>query len=153
MTQSTHVLTADTETPVGTETTADKERGVRKEETSKRVATNRWLRIFLRRSRSSRIFESSWFESKWVYLPSTMSLSRARLRVSKSRRTERATEIEHSLLPVDEPLGDLELERVLHDGDDALELVRVELAGTERRMGGRPVVSSRPKSVTTLVRA
>lgn len=36
----------------------------------------------------------------------------------------------NSLLPVDEPLGDLELERVLHDRDDALELVRVELAGT-----------------------
>lgn len=34
------------------------------------------------------------------------------------------------LLPVKEPGGDLELGRVLHDGDDSLELVRVELSGT-----------------------
>lgn len=34
------------------------------------------------------------------------------------------------LLSVEEPVGDLELGGVLHDGDDALELVRVELSGT-----------------------
>ena len=33
------------------------------------------------------------------------------------------------LLPVEEPGGDLELRRVLHDGHDSLELVRVELSG------------------------
>jgi hypothetical protein len=31
-------------------------------------------------------------------------------------------------LPVEEPRGDLELRRVLHDGDYPLELVRVEVA-------------------------
>jgi len=34
------------------------------------------------------------------------------------------------LLPVDEPVGDLELSRVLHDGDDSLELIGVELTST-----------------------
>jgi hypothetical protein len=34
------------------------------------------------------------------------------------------------LPPVQEPGGDLELSRVLHDGDDSLELIRVELSGT-----------------------
>jgi hypothetical protein len=33
-------------------------------------------------------------------------------------------------LTVKEPVGDLELRGVLHDGDDSLKLVRVELAGT-----------------------
>lgn len=36
------------------------------------------------------------------------------------------------LLPVDEPVGDLELSRVLHDGDDSLELIGVELTSTRR---------------------
>ena len=35
----------------------------------------------------------------------------------------------HVTLPVEEPGRDLELGRVLHDGDDALELVGVELSG------------------------
>jgi hypothetical protein len=34
-------------------------------------------------------------------------------------------------LPVEEPFGDLELSGVLHDGNDSLELIRVELSGTE----------------------
>ena len=34
------------------------------------------------------------------------------------------------LPPVQEPGGDLELGGVLHDGDDSLELIRVELSGT-----------------------
>jgi hypothetical protein len=38
------------------------------------------------------------------------------------------------LLPVDEPVGDLELSRVLHDGDDSLELIGVELTSTRRRI-------------------
>lgn len=38
--------------------------------------------------------------------------------------------IDDILLPVDEPVGDLELARVLHDGDDSLELIRVELTST-----------------------
>lgn len=41
------------------------------------------------------------------------------------------------LLPVKEPGGDLELGRVLHDGDDSLELVRVELSGTGNEPGTR----------------
>lgn len=40
--------------------------------------------------------------------------------------------IDDVLLPVEEPVGDLELLRVLDDGDDPLELVRVELAGPVR---------------------
>lgn len=35
----------------------------------------------------------------------------------------------HVFLSVDEPGGDLELGGVLHDGDDSLELVGVELTG------------------------
>lgn len=41
--------------------------------------------------------------------------------------------IDDILLPVDEPVGDLELARVLHDGDDSLELIRVELTSTRDR--------------------
>ena len=41
--------------------------------------------------------------------------------------------VDDVLLPVQEPTGDFVLERVLHNGDDALELVRVEVAGAERR--------------------
>jgi len=37
--------------------------------------------------------------------------------------------VDDVLLPVEEPVGDLELGRVLDDGDDALELVGVELSG------------------------
>lgn len=38
--------------------------------------------------------------------------------------------VDDVLLPVEEPGGDLELGRVLEDGDDSLELVRVELTGS-----------------------
>ena len=38
--------------------------------------------------------------------------------------------IDDILPPVQEPGGDLELGGVLHDGDDSLELVGVELSGT-----------------------
>ena len=40
------------------------------------------------------------------------------------------------LLPVEEPGGDLELRRVLHDGHDSLELVRVELSGPSKQGKG-----------------
>jgi hypothetical protein len=33
-------------------------------------------------------------------------------------------------LPVEEPFGDLELSGVLHDGNNSLELIRVEFSGT-----------------------
>ena len=36
----------------------------------------------------------------------------------------------HVLSPVQEPGGDLELSRVLHDGDDSLEFIRVEFTGS-----------------------
>lgn len=42
-------------------------------------------------------------------------------------------------LPVKEPLGDLELGRVLEDGDNTLKLVRVELTGTVNTQRGRDV--------------
>ena len=38
--------------------------------------------------------------------------------------------VDNVLLPVQEPFGDLELSWVLHDGDDSLEFIRVELTGT-----------------------
>jgi hypothetical protein len=41
----------------------------------------------------------------------------------------RVLAVGHVLLTVKEPSGDLELSGVLHDGDDTLELVRVELSG------------------------
>ena len=34
-------------------------------------------------------------------------------------------------LPVEEPFRDLELSGVLHDGNDSLELIGVELSGTD----------------------
>jgi hypothetical protein len=39
------------------------------------------------------------------------------------------------LSPVQEPSGDLELSRVLHDGDDSLEFIRVEFSGSIQRNG------------------
>ena len=39
--------------------------------------------------------------------------------------------LEQVLLPVQEPSRDLELGRVLHDGNDSLELIGVELSGTD----------------------
>lgn len=57
---------------------------------------------------------------------------------SRSRESgERRCDV---LLPVDKPVGDLELAGVLHDGDDALKLVRVELTGT----GGASESASSP---------
>lgn len=41
----------------------------------------------------------------------------------------RVLAVDEVVLPVEEPGGDLELGGVLHDGDDTLELVRVELSG------------------------
>lgn len=38
--------------------------------------------------------------------------------------------VDNVLPPVQEPVGDLELSRVLHDGDDSLKLIGVELSGT-----------------------
>merc|ERR1719188_1799739 len=38
------------------------------------------------------------------------------------------------LLPVEEPVGDLVLARVLHDGDDLLDLLLAELAGALRQV-------------------
>lgn len=50
-------------------------------------------------------------------------------RKSQTQPKESKRDKENALLPVHEPLGDLELTRVLHDGDDALKLIRVELTG------------------------
>ena len=46
--------------------------------------------------------------------------------------------IDDIALPVQEPDGDLELGGVLDDGDEAFELVRVQLSGTE---GVKPLSS------------
>ena len=42
----------------------------------------------------------------------------------------RAFPVDEVLLPVEKPVGDLELRGALHDADDPLEFVRVELAGS-----------------------
>lgn len=52
------------------------------------------------------------------------------LRVDVVREELRALAVNNVALPVQEPSGDLELSRVLEDGDDALKLVRVELTST-----------------------
>ncbi len=52
------VLTAHTQVPVVAETLAQGERGGQRGEEGRRVSP-RWLRIFFRRSKSSRILESS----------------------------------------------------------------------------------------------
>jgi len=53
----------------------------------------------------------------------------AHLRVKLVRQEVAVLAVDDVLLPVDEPVRDLELSRVLHDRDDALKLVRVELTG------------------------
>lgn len=52
------------------------------------------------------------------------------LRVDVVRQELAALAVNNVALPVEEPRGDLELSRVLQDGDNALQLVRVELTGT-----------------------
>ena len=46
-------------------------------------------------------------------------------------KSVRAFAIDEIFLSVEEPSGDLELGGVLHNGDDSLEFVRVELTGTD----------------------
>lgn len=57
----------------------------------------------------------------------------AHLRVKLVGEQVTVLSVDDILLPVDEPVGDLELSGVLHDGDDALELIGVELSGTASR--------------------
>ena len=52
------------------------------------------------------------------------------LRVNVVGKELRALAVNNVTLPVQEPSGDLELGGVLQDGDNALELIRVELTGT-----------------------
>ena len=56
------------------------------------------------------------------------------LRVDAVGKDLGALAVDNVPLPVQEPRGDLELRRVLHDGHDPLELVRVELAGALREV-------------------
>ena len=58
----------------------------------------------------------------------------AELRVDAVGKNLGALAVDNVPLPVQEPRGDLELRRVLHDGHDPLELVRVELAGALREV-------------------
>lgn len=51
------------------------------------------------------------------------------LRVDGVGQDLRVLSVDDVLLPVQEPGGDLELGRVLHDGDDTLKLIRVEVTG------------------------
>jgi hypothetical protein len=52
------------------------------------------------------------------------------LRVDTVGENLRRLAVDDVLLPVQEPRRDLELRRVLDDGDDTLQLIRVELAST-----------------------
>ena len=52
------------------------------------------------------------------------------LRVEAVRQYLRVFAINNILLPVQEPARDFKLERVLDDGDDAFEFVRVEITST-----------------------
>lgn len=52
------------------------------------------------------------------------------LRVDVVRQELAALTVDNVALPVEEPRGDLELGRVLQNGNNALKLVRVELTGT-----------------------
>ena len=54
------------------------------------------------------------------------------LRVHAVRQNLEVLAVDNVLLPVEEPRRDLELRRVLDDGHDALQLVRVELAGAKQ---------------------
>ena len=63
-------------------------------------------------------------------MPSTMSLCADRISTKIASGRKEGRDPEYSPLPVDEPLRDLELARVLHDGDDTLKLVGVELTST-----------------------
>lgn len=54
------------------------------------------------------------------------------LRVNGVGQDLRVLSVDDVLLPVQEPSGDLELGRVLHDGDDAFKLIRVEVTGAGR---------------------
>lgn len=51
--------------------------------------------------------------------------------VNAVRQDLRIFAIDDILLPVQEPEGNLELRRVLHDVYDSLQLIRVEFTGTE----------------------
>lgn len=46
-------------------------------------------------------------------------------------KSVRGFTVDKVLLPVEEPRGDLELGGVLHDGDNSLELIRVEFSSSE----------------------
>jgi hypothetical protein len=59
----------------------------------------------------------------------------AQLRVDTVREDLQRLAVDDVSLPIQEPDGDLELRRVLHDGDDALEFVRVEVTGAARTKG------------------
>lgn len=74
--------------------------------------------------------EISFRESLNAYLLQTFKVL-THLRVKLVGKQVTVFTIDDILLPVDEPVGDLELARVLHDGDDSLELIRVELTSTE----------------------
>jgi hypothetical protein len=59
------------------------------------------------------------------------------LRVDTVGENLRRLAVNDVLLPVQEPRRDLELRRVLDDGDDTLQLIRVELAGTGEGQGSQ----------------
>ncbi len=57
------------------------------------------------------------------------------LLVDGVRQDVQVLSVSHILPSVEEPSWDLELSGVLHDGDDSLELIGVELTSPEREKG------------------
>lgn len=62
------------------------------------------------------------------------------LRVNTVGQDLRVLAVDDVPLPVQEPRGDLELSRVLDDGNETLELIRVQLAGAESSLSKRQVL-------------
>lgn len=65
------------------------------------------------------------------------------LRVNTVGQDLRVLAVDDVPLPVQEPRGDLELSGVLDDGNETLELIRVQLAGAESSLSKRRVLGER----------
>ena len=75
------------------------------------------------------------------------------LRVDGVRENLAVLAIDDVPLPVQEPCGDLELCRVLDDGDETLELVGVELTSTAKAQHKRKRAAARSRATHRLLRS
>lgn len=74
------------------------------------------------------------------------------LRVNSVRKNLRVLPIDNISLPVQKPEWDLELGRILNDGDNTFELVRVEFPSS-RRNSKRAIIASGEKQAHLLLRS